>query len=117
MEFEKVLDGVVRYINREMYTGMNDVQEVLARMAVGRVVNNRAAIKKALIDNSVIRTFGVISEDGMVDIDSLAAELKEQIKIKGKMQISIPFIGKFTFVPEDVDKLLAEIKRNSYETY
>lgn len=117
MEFEKVLDGVVRYINKEMYTGMNDLQEVVARMAVGRVINNRAAIKKTLIENPVIRTFGVIGEDGMVDVDSLAAELKEQINAKGKMQIAIPFIGKFTFVPEDVDKLLGEIKRNGYATY
>ena len=111
MEFERVLDGVVRYINREMYVGMNDLQEVVARMAVGRVINNRATIKKALIDNPMIRTFGVISEDGMVDIDSLAAELKEQVIAKGKVQIAIPFIGKFTFVPEDIDKLLADIKR------
>ena len=112
MEFERVLDGVVRYINREMYVGMNDLQEVVARMAVGRVINNRATIKKALIDNPVIRTFGVISEDGMVDVDVLAAELKEQVIAKGKVQIAIPFIGKFTFVPEDIDKILMEIKRS-----
>ena len=43
--------------------------------------------------------------------------MQEQINAKGKMQIAIPFIGKFTFVPEDVDKLLGEIKRNGYATY
>lgn len=117
MEFEKVLDGIVRYINKEMYGGMNDLQEVVARMAVSRVVNNRAAIKKTLVENPIIRTFGVIDEDGFVDIDTLASELKEQINEKGKLPISIPLIGKFTFVPEDVDKLLAEIKRTGYAAY
>ena len=103
--FEKVLDGIAKYIDREIYAGMNDWQEVLARIAVGRVFENREQLKNRLVNSGVIRTFGVISEDGMVDVDGLASDLKKQIEQKGKITVSLPMFGKLTFKAEDVEKL------------
>ena len=104
-KFEKVIDGIARYINAEIYTGMNDLQEMLARIAVGRVINNEKAIKESLMNNGIIRTFGLIDNDGMVDVEGLRGELKREIERKGKISISIPMFGKLTFTPDDVDVL------------
>lgn len=104
-KFEKVIDGISRYINAEIYTGMNDLQELLARMAVGRVISNEEAIKESLMNNGIIRTFDLIDREGMVDVDGLRNELKKEIERKGKISISIPMFGKLSFTPADVDSI------------
>lgn len=104
-DFNRVMDGIVKYINDEMFIGMNDWQEMTARILVARVVNNQEAVKKTLIDNGFIRTFGIIDSEGMVDVCGLANDIKQEIVKKGKMTFTVPMFGKISFVPEDVDKL------------
>lgn len=112
--FERVLDGISKYIDREIYSGMNDFQEFVARLAVGRVINNSDGIKAALINNGVVRTFGIIDSEGMVDIDTLAQDIKREIERKGKLVISVPMFGTMTFVSADVDAMLRCIKGEEY---
>ena len=104
-KFEKVMEGISNYINAEVYSGMNDLQEIAARIVIGRLIGNEETIKKALVNNGVIRTFGIIDGEGMVDIESLAKDLKREIERKGKLVVNIPMFGKLTFVPDDVDTL------------
>lgn len=103
--FEKVVNGICSYIDCNIYTGMNDLQEIVARMVVGRIVQDSDEIKSKLIGNGFIRTFGVIDADGMVDVDRLAEELREQISRKGKLEISLPMFGKLKFVSNDIDDI------------
>ena len=105
MSFEKVLNGILRYMNEEIYAGMNDWQEVFARIIVSRIVGNSDALKDALINNGFIKTFAIIDHNGNVDVDGLMRDLREQISRKGKISISLPMFGNFTFTAEDVDRL------------
>ena len=115
-EFEKVIDGLSRYIDNEIYSGMNDYQEFLARLFVGRIIGNEHKVKESLINNGFIRTFGIIDSDGMVDIDSLAQDLKREIGRKEKITFSIPMFGKMTFHPTDVDVLYRTITGEEMST-
>ena len=36
-EFEKVINGIAKYINNEIYPGMNQLQEFAARVAVSLI--------------------------------------------------------------------------------
>ena len=105
MEFEKVLKGIIKYLDSEIYSGMNDWQEVLARIAVSRIVGNSENLKYALANNAYIKTFGIMDESGMIDVEGLINDLKTQISQKEKLTISLPMFGKFTFTVSDVDKL------------
>lgn len=113
-KLETVIDGIAKYIDREIYTGMNDIQELMARVVVGRMIDNTEAIKEALVSNGIIRTFGIIDSDGMVDVDSLARDVKKEIERKGKLVITLPMFGKMTFMPEDVDAIYRCIKGDTY---
>lgn len=104
-KFEKVANGIAKYIDSEIYSGMNDLQELVARIVVGRLIENEDSIKKYLVNNGIIRTFGFVDDEGMIDVDGLRADLKKEIERKGKLTISLPMFGKFTFSPEDVDVL------------
>ena len=112
-KFEKVIEGISKYIDREVYAGMNDVQELVARIFVGRVIDNMEGVKKALIDNGFIRTFAIIDGDGMVDVDALAMDIRREVERKGKLVVSIPMFGKMTFMPSDVDSLISCIKEGT----
>lgn len=102
-KFERVIDGLARYIDAEIYSNMNDLQEIIARIAIGRLIGNEENIKNTLSNNGIIRTFGIIDGDGMVDVDALVADIKSAMQKKGKVEISIPMFGKMTFRPEDMD--------------
>lgn len=105
MEFEKVLNGIVAYLNKEIFPNMNDWQEILARVAVSRVLGDGQKLKEYLTTNTYIKTFGIIDDSGTVDVDGLLGEFKKQLELKGKLTVALPMFGTFTFTPEDVDKL------------
>jgi hypothetical protein len=109
MEFEKVINGIVKYFNKEIYVGMNDWQEVLARMAVSRLLGNTNTLKQNLANNAYIKTFGIMDDTGNIDVESLYIDLKKQIEAKGKITITLPMFGNFSFTPSDVDKLYQSI--------
>ena len=113
-KFEKVVDGIVKWIDSEIYPKMTDVQELFARMFVGRLVMNSEGIKKSLEENGIVRTFGIIDSDGMVDVDALVADLKRELERKGKVCVYIPMFGKMTFVPSDLDGLYRHITAVEY---
>lgn len=109
VEFERVIDGLARYINGHVYSGMNDWQEILARMAVGRIIGNPAELKKNLMNNGIVKTFAVMDSEGNVDLEPLMKDFKKEIERKGEVTFEIPLFGKMSFVPADVDDIYREI--------
>lgn len=105
MDFDRVIHGFLKYLDKELYNEMSDWQEVLARIAVGRMIGDTDALKESLMKNGFVKTFAIMDADGNVDVDGLVHDLKEQIERKGKISISIPLLGTFSFIAEDVDEL------------
>lgn len=103
--FERVMECAARWIGDKVYMKMNDLQEFMARVFIGRVLDNKEKIKEALANNGIIRTFGYIDSEGMVDVDVLFSDIKREVERKGKLVVDIPLIGKLTFTPGDVDEL------------
>lgn len=103
--FDKAVRGILKYLDREIYGGMNDWQEMVARLAIGRIFGDDNQLKTALMNNSFVRTFALMDENGNVDVDGLMRDIKRQIEAKGKLEFSIPMLGKFTFNTSDVDCL------------
>lgn len=104
VNIERVMNGIARYMDREIYANMNDWQEVVARLAVSRLLGNRN-LENTLMNNSYIRTFAIVDSDGNVDVDGLYRDLRALVQQKGKIEISLPIFGKYTFHENDVDNL------------
>jgi hypothetical protein len=111
MEFERVLNGIVRYVNDEVYVAMNDWQEMIARIAVSRVIGSKDSLKQAIANNGFLRTFAVIDGEGNIDVDSLLDDIRKQIEAKGSLKLTIPLMPTMTFTAKDVDKLKDYIMR------
>lgn len=103
--FDRILDGVVRFMNEEIVPGMNDWQEIAARIAIGRIYETKENLQAQLAASGLVRAFGIMDSAGNVDAEKLLTELRRELERKKKMQLSVPGFGKFTFTPEDVDKL------------
>jgi hypothetical protein len=104
-QFSTVIEGISKYINHEIVSGMNDLQELMARIAIGRILENHENIKETLSSNGVIRAMGIIDSDGYVDVDYLLDAIKKEIERKGKLTISIPMFGKITFHSSDIETI------------
>jgi hypothetical protein len=111
VKFETVVDGINRYIDKEIYKNLNGLQEFVARLVVGRVNDNAENIKNVLMNNGIAKTLCVIDSDGMVDVEVLLADIRREIERQESLQVDIPMIGKLTFHADDVDVLHNEIMR------
>lgn len=109
VEFNRVVDGLARYLNNNFYSKLNDWQEIVARIAVGRIIGNPEALKQSLMANGIVRTFAVMDSDGNVDLENLARDLKREIERKGKISVEVPMFGKMSFVAADIDDIYREI--------
>ena len=116
-EFNRVIDGISRYIDAEIYSRMNDLQEFAARVLVGRFISNEETVKESLVNNGFIRTFGIIDADGMIDVITLAKDIKREIARKGKISFLIPMFGTMSFVPEDADAVFKYITGEELQNY
>lgn len=53
--FERILDGVVRFMNEEIVPGMNDWQEIAARIAIGRIYETKENLQAQLAASGLVR--------------------------------------------------------------
>ena len=109
VSFEQILDGFARYLNKNFYANLNDWQEIVARLAVGRIIGNPESLKQSLQANGIVRTFAVMDSEGNVDLENLARDLKREIERKGKISVEVPMFGKMSFVASDIDDIYREI--------
>jgi hypothetical protein len=109
VSFEQILDGLARYMNKYFYSNLNDWQEIVARLAVGRIIGNPETLKQSLAANGIVRTFAVMDSEGNVELEPLMRDLRKEIERKGKMTVEIPMFGKISFLPQDIDEIYREI--------
>ena len=108
VSFNQVIDGLSRYLNNNFYTKLNDWQEIVARLAVSRIIGNEN-LKQNLQANPFIRTFAVMDSEGNVDLEPIMRDLKREIERKGKITFELPMFGKISFVASDIDEIYREI--------
>lgn len=116
-EFEKVMDGISTYMDEEIFAGMSDWQDFIARVMVGRLLGNQEEIKEMLMHNGFFRTFGIMDSEGMIDVHMLATDIRRELSKKEKITFDIPMFGKMTFLPTDVDKLYKHITGEELRIY
>ena len=110
MEFNKVINGLVRYINKEIMPNMNSWQEAVARIAMARFMNNQDNVRAMLTENPIIKTFAIFDENGDMDAEGLMCDIKSAVREKGFIEFDLPMFGHFKFDEADVDTLHSYIR-------
>ena len=84
---------------------LNDLQEFVARLVIGRINSSAENIKTMLMSNGFAKTLCLVDSDGMVDVDRLMQDIRREIERKGSIEFNVPMIGKMKFTTADVDML------------
>lgn len=105
MNYDKVAKGIVTFIDKEVFPKMATLQEMVGRIVVSRLYDNRHSIMETIKNNAVLKSIVFMSDGEEVDVEGLVRDIKSQISNKGKLEFEIPMFGKFTFVGSDIDTL------------
>jgi hypothetical protein len=109
MKFEKIIDGLTKYINANLYPTMNDWQKLIAVDVVGRAIKKSAELYGTLQVNPFVRALGYIDSEGNVDIEGIVGRIKEYAREKGKIETNIPFMPAWKFTEQDIDEIYRTI--------
>lgn len=116
IDFKSAITGILAYIEQFIYPTLTNVQEILARTAVGVITENPDALMERLTNNQFVQLMGVIDCDGMVDVERICKHLKEQIARKGKLDIQLKLLKlNYTFYATDVDLLYTTIYKEKVD--
>lgn len=101
---EQFINGLVAYVDQEVLPHMSTAEKWIAGTAITLAVHKSEEILNALMTNSAIKALGLVSAEGLIDIDLLADALKVQAAKYGKMTINLPLLSPMTFSAEDIDR-------------
>lgn len=116
MEFSKVVNTIMKYLERQMVPGMTELQE-FAFYALWESVNDESAIwQELLTSNPVLRAVVAIDKEGNVDVEKLISRARKALERKGKVNVDVPCYGAICFTPADIEEIGVMLKGASYET-
>ena len=108
-KFDKVIKGVMNYIDNEILIKINGWQKWVVGSGAGMLMNNTSELFNSLKNNELIKILNIIDADNNVNVLKLYEEIKKQAQ-KGPVDVNIPMIGTLTLNESDVDKIYSYIK-------
>jgi len=105
---DQISRGVASFYDKEVRPSLSGWKAIAYGVAVGRVASRLPVLMEQYA--AILAPLGIV-QDGKVDAEGLAAELRSQMEKNGGA-LSIPIMGDtFTFKPVDVDSLMHHIER------
>lgn len=106
---QQVAAGVAHYYDVVVRPSISGAKGIVYGVAVGMAAAHPERIVGKYLPT--LQALGIMSEDGNIDVGSVAVQLKDQMtKAGGRMTIQIGQ-DSMSFTPEDVDKLVDQIDR------
>lgn len=111
VSISKIESGIAKYLDDEVMTKLpgNGFEKILTGTALSLMIRRITTQFDTFKVNPYVKMMGIISDDGLVDVELVAEELKKHIPAGSGIKIDIPFIGAMTFHRPDVDCLLGYI--------
>lgn len=106
VSIDKIEKGVANYLDGELMPQLqnNGLEKVIIGTMASLMIRKSGAIIEGYKDNKVVKMLGIMDDNGNIDVDIIAEELKKNITKDG-VKVDIPVIGALTFHKDDVDKL------------
>lgn len=105
MQLNRAINGILKYIEREMFPKMNSWQQLGMGVVVGRMARDTKSIKEL----GIVKLLNVVDEHDNVDVEGLKKDVMQQMNRLEKLELDIPYIGKFTFGKSDIEQLFNTI--------
>lgn len=110
-----IIPGLSRFIDEAILSQYppTSMKRILAAGGISLYLKQNEGVVDTLISNPLISSLGVVTTDGMIDLETLRDVYRAEIAKAGFMRLSFPIIGDIDFTPEDVDTLYRYIVNTS----
>jgi hypothetical protein len=110
MKIDKVVKGLIRYVDETMMPSFSDNQQTLYLIACEMATQYPETVLNLINNNFAVKVFLSPDKDGNLNVDRAISILKATAKRKEKIVLSIPKFGDVTFREEDFDEIHRYIK-------
>lgn len=109
---EQIQKGIASYLDTEFMPMLDEgsFKKVLVGAAISLAINKYTSLIPVLQENPFVKSLDVIDSEGNVDVDTLAAAIKENMPTTG-VEVEIPTLGKIRLKSADADKLVEHISK------
>ena len=115
MKIEKVIDGLIQYIDKHVLPQMTALQEV-GYLTISEAIRNDVGTIEQLISNNIFaKMLFSADRNGEVSLERLVSGLRKVIAKKGSVTFNIPMYGNFKITNDDISEILKNMTENSYE--
>lgn len=105
MEMARIRDGILDYATERVLPKMSPSRQFVAGAALGLVAARSEALMQELTKNELIKASGLVTENGMVDLDAVYDAMLVQMRRQRELPIDIPMMGRMTFNESDLTEL------------
>lgn len=109
VEMARIRDGVLEYATERVMPKLSPARQFVAGTALGLVAARADALTKVLAENELVKASGLVTENGMVDLDTVYDAALNQMKRQKTLPLDIPMMGRMTFNEEDLAELYRTI--------
>jgi hypothetical protein len=102
-----IIPGVSRFIDENIlaHYPINSMKRIMMAGAVSLYLKQNEGLVDTLTSNPLISSLGVVTSQGMVNLEPMRDAIKSEINKVGFMRINIPLVGAIDFTEDDVDAL------------
>ena len=111
VSLDQFKNGVGGYIDAEILTKIGGWQKWVAGAFASMAIQRAEEIFDSLRNHPFVSMMGIISEDGMIDIEELHSAFKLQAERCGAVDIELPLMGCIRLTHDDIDCLYRHIKQ------
>ena len=106
MKTVKVIDGLIKYIDKHVLPQMTPLQEVGYLTISEAIRNDVGAIEQLILNNVFTKMLFSADRNGDVSLERLVSGLRKVIAKKGSLTFNIPMYGNFTLNDSDITEIL-----------
>ena len=100
---EQMMEGITKYGNSEFVSKVSGLRKWAVAIALPPIAMKAGSI--AMDNKDMLVRAGYMTEDGMVDIDTIASKAKEVARTTGSVTENLPMLGDVTFTIDDIEAL------------
>ena len=106
-----IIPGLSKFLDTAVLSQYppTSLKRILAAGGIALYLQQNSNIVDTVINNPLFHGLGVVTDDGMVNIEIIRDILKKEINKAGYMRIKFPMLGNVDFTSGDVDTLYSMI--------
>ena len=109
----QIKTGIEQYMDREILPHLSTGKQIGLGIYTELLMVEIEGKAREYLNMPAIKILGLSDEEGNIDLDRLQDVAARKVGDRGKFEVDLPIIGRFTFSQSDVVKLCELIRRAS----